>query len=84
MDVEEIVADVEDQPTTRDAVGVLVARLAEGYREAILGDYDGGLAFAQAVAKRSVDLCDAVIRIGETPSGMASVTAIGTCRRRER
>lgn len=83
MDVEEIVADVEDQPTTRRAVGVLVDRLAQGYLQAIAGP-DGGAAFAETVAARSMDLCDAVIRIGETPSGMATVTAIGTCRRRER
>lgn len=69
-DIDDIVTDVEAQPTTRDAVGRLVTRLGNAYVEAIEEDTDGGMGFAQAAQRRAGDLTDAVIRVAEKPTGV--------------
>jgi hypothetical protein len=70
VSLDDIVTDVEAQPTTRNAAGRLVDRLAAAYLEAITKHADGGRSFAVAVASRSMDLCDAVIRVAEKPTGI--------------
>lgn len=60
--VDQIVADVEDQPDTRRAVARLIDHLAGALPA------DGGADLAIEVLDRTGDLTDAVLRIAEQPS----------------
>lgn len=73
--IDDIVTDVENQPSTREAVGRLLSRLGDAYVQAINEDDDGGRGFAEALRERGSELCDAVIRIAERPSGVDQPSA---------
>lgn len=71
--IDDIVRDVEAQPSTRHAVERLVERLSGAVSEAVEGDTASE--FASELRDQRGDLVEAVVRVAEKPTGFEGAGA---------